>query len=154
GVIVGTVDFLAPEQARNSSAVDVRADLYGLGCTFCYLLTGRPPFPGGTATEKLLRHSIDPPPPLTLCPPAVPAVAHQLMATVPEDRYQTAAELAAALAGLLADPARLSAGQSSYLEPTAPFVSVPPPRSKTTKKAGKATGTRPRAAVPRDRASG
>ena len=47
GVIVGTVDFIAPEQARNSSAVDIRADLYSLGCTFYYLLTGRVPFPGG-----------------------------------------------------------------------------------------------------------
>jgi serine/threonine-protein kinase len=154
GVIVGTVDFLAPEQARDSSAVDIRADLYSLGCTFCYLLTGRPPFPGGMATEKLLRHGIDPPPPLTLCPPAVRAVVHKLMAKRPADRYQTPAELADALAELLAAPARLSAGRSSAQVPTVPFVSVPPPRSQPVKKAGRSTGKRPRVVVTRDRPSG
>ncbi|MCA9237044.1 MAG: protein kinase [Planctomycetales bacterium] len=50
------VDFLAPEQALNSLAVDARADIYSLGCTFYFVLTARPPFAGGSASERLLKH--------------------------------------------------------------------------------------------------
>ncbi len=101
GAIMGSLDYLAPEQAANSHAADIRADLYGLGCTLYYLLTGEAPFPGRNPLEKLLRHRNDPPrldekrPEL---PPAVVAVVHRLMAKRPEDRYQTPAEAAAALA--------------------------------------------------------
>ncbi len=64
GTIMGTLDYIAPEQAPNSHAVDIRADLYSLGCTLFFLLTGRAPFAGGTAAEKLLRHQMEEPPPL------------------------------------------------------------------------------------------
>src|SRR5262249_28659542 len=94
GMIVGTVDFMAPEQARDSRNVDIRADLYSLGCTFCYLLTGKPPFPGGTPTEKLLKHNCEPLPALIEVVPPVRAVVHKLMAKSPADRFQTPAELA------------------------------------------------------------
>ena len=53
--IVGTVDFLSPEQATNSRRVDIRSDLYSLGCTFYFLLAGRPPFPEGGPIEKLAK---------------------------------------------------------------------------------------------------
>jgi len=58
----GTADYIAPEQAVNSSRVDIRADIYSLGCTFYFMLTGRPPFPEGTVLQKLLQHQGDEPP--------------------------------------------------------------------------------------------
>ncbi len=64
GTVMGTPDYIAPEQALDSHTVDIRADLYCLGCTFYYLLTGRVPFPGGTLTEKLLKHQLDEPRPV------------------------------------------------------------------------------------------
>ncbi len=99
--VMGTPDFLSPEQARNLHATDGRSDLYSLGCSFYLLVTGKPPFPGGTTMEKLVRHSTDPPPPITSLrpdiPPEVAAIVHKLLAKRPEDRFQSAAELAAAL---------------------------------------------------------
>src|SRR5262249_10547039 len=62
GFVIGTPDFLAPEQARDPMSVDIRADIYALGGTLFYILTGRVPYETGTATEKLLRHCTDPPP--------------------------------------------------------------------------------------------
>src|SRR5262249_27631002 len=53
GYVVGTMDYISPEQAEDASSVDPRSDIYGLGCTLYYALTGRPPFPGGTTAEKL-----------------------------------------------------------------------------------------------------
>jgi len=102
GVVIGTVDYLAPEQAKNSRTVDRRADLYSLGCTFYFLLAGRPPFPGGSGMDKLLKHQLDPPCPIQQLCPHVPdglaAVVHRLLAKKPEERFQTAAEVATVLA--------------------------------------------------------
>src|SRR5262249_18389951 len=101
GAVMGTADYMAPEQARNSREADTRCDLYALGCTFYFALTGRPPFPGGTALEKLMRHQPEEPEPLERLRPDVPpdlaAVLRRLMAKKPGERYQTAAELFAAL---------------------------------------------------------
>jgi serine/threonine-protein kinase len=100
--VVGTPDYMAPEQARSSRDVDTRADLYSLGCTLYFLLTGRVPFPYPSAIEKILAHQAEPPPPLQALRPEVPAalagIVVRLMAKRPDDRFQTAAELAAALA--------------------------------------------------------
>jgi serine/threonine protein kinase len=105
GKVVGTVDFIAPEQARDASGVDIRADIYGLGCTFYYLLTGRPPFEGATITNKLFKHALEEPPPVEKLRPEVPsavaAVVRKMMAKRPDDRYQTPAELAAVLDDVL-----------------------------------------------------
>jgi WD40 repeat protein len=102
GAVVGTADYIAPEQARDAHGADGRADVYGLGCTLYHLLAGRPPFPGGTAAEKLSRHAADEPVPLRQLRPDVPerlaAVVARMMAKRPADRYQTPAEAAAALA--------------------------------------------------------
>jgi serine/threonine-protein kinase len=101
GRVVGTPDFMAPEQAANSTKADIRSDLYSLGCTFFTLLTGQAPFPGGTPMEKLLKHRIETPKPVDKLrpevPPGVVAVVQRLMAKKPEDRFQTPAELVKAL---------------------------------------------------------
>ncbi len=101
GAVMGTPDYASPEQARRAHGVDIRADLYSLGCTFYFLLTGRAPFPGGTLSEKLVKHQLDDPEPVEQVRPEVPAgvgaVIRRLMAKPPEDRYQTPGELAAAL---------------------------------------------------------
>lgn len=100
-VILGTVEYIAPEQAL-SSQVDSRADLYSLGATLYFLLTGQPPFPEGDARAKILQLANDEPPPLSRLAPDVPvglsAVIHKLLAKDPEDRYQWASEAARALA--------------------------------------------------------
>jgi serine/threonine protein kinase len=107
GALLGTPDYLAPEQARDARSADGRADLYGLGCTLYHLLTGRPPFPAGTLAEKLLGHQLHEPKPVAaLRPevaPGVAAVVGRLMAKRPEDRYPTAAAAAAALAPFAGD---------------------------------------------------
>lgn len=102
--VMGTPDYIAPEQTRVAHHVDIRADLYSLGCTFYYLLTGRPPFPEGTAVTKCVQHQTEEPEPVERLRPEVPEaialVVRRLMAKRPEDRYQTPAELAAVLARL------------------------------------------------------
>lgn len=104
GSVMGTPDYIAPEQARNSRRVDIRADLYSLGCTFYFLLTGRPPFPEGTVIEKLLMHQLDQPTPIAELrsdvPASVLAVIGKLMAKRPEERFQTPAEVAEILASV------------------------------------------------------
>ena len=105
GTLMGSLDYIAPEQARDSHTVDHRADLYSLGCTLYFLLAGRPPFPVGSMTEKLAGHLFEEPEPVEKVrpetPPAVAAVVRRLMAKNPEDRWQTAAEVAAVLGALL-----------------------------------------------------
>jgi serine/threonine protein kinase len=100
--ILGTADYLAPEQAVDCSTVDVRADLYALGATGFFLLTGKPPFDCEKVASKLIAHQTKPPTPAHELNPAVPpelsAVLDKLMAKKPADRYQTPAELIAALA--------------------------------------------------------
>lgn len=103
--VMGTPDYISPEQARNMHDVDIRSDLYALGCTFYYLLTGRVVFPGGTGLEKLIRHSQDEPPPLErLRPdlsPEVVAIVRKLLAKNPRDRYQRPLDLVQALRPLI-----------------------------------------------------
>jgi eukaryotic-like serine/threonine-protein kinase len=99
--VLGTPDYLAPEQSRDSHNVDIRADIYSLGCTFYYLLTGAPPFPEGSVAQKLLWHQTRPPTPVRSFRPEVPegvaAVLHRMLAKDPAQRFQTPAEVAEAL---------------------------------------------------------
>jgi serine/threonine-protein kinase len=99
--VMGTPDYIAPEQARNLHSADARSDLYGLGCTFYFLLTGRVPFPGGSTLEKLLRHTAEEAVPVEQLrpevPPGVAAVVRRLMAKDPAARFPSPAELIAAL---------------------------------------------------------
>jgi serine/threonine protein kinase len=98
-------DFLAPESAAVPAASDVRSELYSLGCVFYYLLTGRPPFPGGDPADKPRRHEFEEPVPLEMLrwdvPLEVVAVVGKLMARDPADRYQSPAEVAALLEEVL-----------------------------------------------------
>jgi len=101
GVTLGTFDYISPEQARDPRSADVRSDIYSLGCTFYFMLTGRPPFPEGTVLQKLLQHNSDDPidpreynPGL---PEAVTTVLRKMLAKDPQRRYQQPAELIADL---------------------------------------------------------
>ena len=109
-VTMGTLDYMAPEQALDFHEADIRADIYSLGCTFYFLLTARPPFPDGTLTQKLLRHQQAKPVPVgqvrSEVPPQVTAAIHKMMAKAPADRYQSPGELVADLP-LAASPVHL-----------------------------------------------
>jgi serine/threonine-protein kinase len=100
--VLGTPDYLSPEQGRDIRAVDIRSDLYSLGCTLYFLLAGRVPFPGGSAIEKLSRHANEQPHPIEQLRPAMPAsvsaIVRRLMAKSPADRFQDPQALADALA--------------------------------------------------------
>jgi eukaryotic-like serine/threonine-protein kinase len=125
GSLMGTPDFLAPEQARNPSGCDCRADLYALGCTLYYLITGRIPFPRGGVTERLLQHATATAEPMAEIrrqrliddagrsgrepteeqigvPAEVEALVRRLMAKHPDDRYATPMDAARAIGAVLA----------------------------------------------------
>lgn len=97
GTTVGTVDYMAPEQARNSKLADIRSDLYSLGCTWFQMLTGHAPYPEGSLTNKLQAHAVKPIPDPRAendnVTEGLVAVIQRMMAKKPEDRYQTPAEL-------------------------------------------------------------
>lgn len=97
GTTVGTVDYMAPEQARNSKLADIRSDIYSLGCTWYQMLTGEPPFPDGSLTNKLQAHALKPlPDPREKnenIPEGVFAVLQRMTAKKPDERYQTPGEL-------------------------------------------------------------
>jgi serine/threonine protein kinase/WD40 repeat protein len=102
GKVVGTPDYIAPEQARNSHTADIRSDIYSLGCTLYFILSGHVPFPGGgSIMEKLMKHQTEEPIPIQLVVPTLPdavaAVVHKMIRRKPEERYQTPAEVVAAL---------------------------------------------------------
>ena len=101
GTTVGTVDYMAPEQARDSRATSIQSDMYSLGCTFYYLLAGVPPFPGGDITDKLTRHAKNPPPDVRDLRPDLPAelsaILLKLMAKRPEDRFASYDDLIGAI---------------------------------------------------------
>jgi hypothetical protein len=102
GALMGTADYIAPEQTVDPEGADTRADIYSLGCTFYHLLTGRPPFPGSSLALKLLQHQQAAPPSLREARPDLPekleAVVQRMLAKRPQDRYQTPARVAVALA--------------------------------------------------------
>jgi uncharacterized protein (TIGR03067 family) len=102
GTVMGTPDYIAPEQAQDAHSADIRADLYSLGCTLYDLLAGHAPFPEGTAVAKVRAHGERTPQPLTRLrkdvPPALARVVDRLMAKDPANRYRTPAEVADALA--------------------------------------------------------
>ncbi|WP_145092463.1 serine/threonine-protein kinase [Anatilimnocola aggregata] len=99
GVTLGTFDYISPEQARDPRVADVRSDIYSLGCTLYFMLVGKPPFPDGSAMQKLLNHSGEDPPDVRLFRPeiatAVTPLLAKMLAKRPVQRHQTAQELVA-----------------------------------------------------------
>jgi len=96
--VLGTANFMSPEQARNSHTVDHRTDIYSLGCALYCMLTGRPPFDTGSPAQRIAAHQQIEPPPLTQRRPDVPAdlamIVEKMMAKDPGRRFQTAGEVA------------------------------------------------------------
>jgi len=104
GVLLGTPDYLAPEQAENPRLADGRSDLYSLGCTWYFLLTGKPPFAGYSALGKLRAHALETPLPISELRPEVPeamaAIVDRLLRKRPEERFASARDFVAALDAL------------------------------------------------------
>jgi serine/threonine-protein kinase len=115
GVTLGTFDYISPEQARDPRNTDVRSDIYSLGCTLFFMLTGRPPFLGGTMLQKLLQHQADQPPDLGQFRPDLPEdvnrVLRKMLAKDPRRRYSSPQELVNDL---------LAVARAAGLRPTAP----------------------------------
>ncbi len=114
--VLGTADYLSPEQALNSHSADARADIYGLGCTLYFLLTGHPPFPEGSISERLMKHQMETAPSISKDRPDVPPtllhICEKMMLKDPDERYQTAGDVAERLAEWLEDRGQ-EVGESS-----------------------------------------
>ena len=139
GNLLGTIDYVAPEQIENAQNADVRSDIYSLGCTLFYLLAGKPPFSGTTMIEKVsgrllgqLPNVRDVRPEIS---PGLDVVLKTMMAQKPENRFQTPDELAAALlpfcsAAGPAVPVARPVALASRLAPSVPQVlAVPEPQA-------------------------
>jgi serine/threonine-protein kinase len=138
GKVVGTPDYISPEQARCSRTVDIRADLYSLGCTMYYLLTAKVPFPGGSSLmEKLMKHQLEDPVPIETLRPEIPeeirAILRRLIAREPDNRFATPAALMAALRPFRMPPpgsrpsARIIRSKPTAEERSAPVAEPPTP---------------------------
>jgi serine/threonine-protein kinase len=99
--VLGTADYLAPEQALNSHNVDHRADIYGLGCTFYFLLTGKPPFSDGTLAQRIAKHQTEMPTAIRQlrsdCPGELEGICVKMIQKDPRYRYQSAGDVAEVL---------------------------------------------------------
>jgi serine/threonine protein kinase len=104
-VVLGSPQYVAPEQADNPLAADIRADIYSLGCTLFHMLTGTPPFPGSSPIEIILNHTRQPVPRLREKNPAFPEALDQalfiMMQKSPQERYQNPSEAIAALSAVV-----------------------------------------------------
>jgi serine/threonine protein kinase len=123
GAMVGTFDYIAPEQARHSRGADIRSDIYSLGCTIYHMCTGHVPFPGPSLPEKLFGHqSIEPTP---LCrvvsglSEGLSEVVERMMKKSPEERYATPMQVAQALEPYVDGRASIAnaEGETLLLEP-------------------------------------
>jgi len=124
GMLLGTPEYMSPEQARDAHNVDIRTDLYSLGCVLYHLLAGQPPFTDKQALKQIIRHASEKPRPIRELAPTVPsglqAVVDTLLAKQPASRYATPAHAARALQPFLPQQAELgpavSALAQSYLK--------------------------------------
>ncbi|QEG15978.1 protein kinase domain-containing protein [Gimesia maris] len=101
GSVMGTVDYMAPEQAKDTHTADARSDIYSLGCSLYYLLTGESVYRGSTMVNRIMAHQNDPIPTLTgkhiLISQDVDAVFQKMVAKKPEDRFQSMSEVIVAI---------------------------------------------------------
>src|SRR5262249_14074550 len=134
GRMMGTVDFMPPEQAIDAAQTDQRADIYSLGATLYFLVTGQPPYPEKSLTAALLKHRDAPIPSLVAArkeaPAALDALLRRMMAKSPEDRYQTMAEVVHALEAIL--PSLGDAGHARRPGPVPSSSPVSPPSQAAT----------------------
>jgi serine/threonine protein kinase len=128
GVTLGTFDYISPEQARDPRNADIRSDIYSLGCTFFFMLTGRPPFSEGTVLQKLLQHQSEQPPDVRQFRPDLPEeiqpVLQKMLAKDPQDRYCNPA-------ALVADLTALAERLGLQLFPAVSRVWMPPPERRS-----------------------
>ncbi|MFM1802011.1 MAG: hypothetical protein RJA81_1363, partial [Planctomycetota bacterium] len=121
GVTLGTFDYISPEQARDPRNVDIRSDLYSLGCTMFHMLSGQPPFPGQNVVQKLLQHQEKAPPNLAEIqhetPEALSALVRRLMAKSPADR-PASAEICAMELREISASLKSSSNDSLEVEPS------------------------------------
>ena len=105
--VLGTADYLAPEQAVNSHEVDPRADIYGLGCTMYFALTGHAPFTDGTVAERISKHQTSMPPKIQHdrpdCPEALASICTKMLQKSPDRRQQTCIQVTDELQNWLHD---------------------------------------------------
>jgi eukaryotic-like serine/threonine-protein kinase len=105
--VLGTADYLAPEQAVNSHKVDHKADIYGLGCSLYFILTGHPPFPDGTLAQRIAKHQTANPDDIRKsrpdCPRDLADICAKMMQKRPEKRFANMREVAEALEAWLAN---------------------------------------------------
>src|SRR5262249_24582025 len=161
--VLGTADYLAPEQALNSHDVDIRADIYSLGATFYFTLTGRTPFAEGTVAQKLIWHQTRQPKSIRSLRPEVPegltAVIDRMMGKDTNQRYPRPADVTDALARWTQtpippppesempqlSPAAMAAGEATMTGRGAPS---PPPRRAWQTPSPAAAPLRPQAPQP------
>jgi serine/threonine protein kinase len=141
--VLGSVDYLAPEQALERADFDHRADIYSLGCTLYFLLTGHPPFPEGTLSERIVKHQLEQPRSIYRerqdAPAGLVRICEKMMAKRPEDRFQSAEEVSRALAQWkLGEPKRKRGVPLKTAEPLEelagerlPAINVDPERQPT-----------------------
>lgn len=139
--VLGTADYLAPEQAINSHSVDHRADIYSLGCTLYYVLTGHPPFPEGTLPQRLMKHQTQMPASIFEdrpdAPQALVNICLRMMVKSPEGRYQNAGDIAQELRAWLSRPNKVLVGANSATsEADAARQKTQPKQLRTRKGAG------------------
>ena len=129
GCTVGTVDYMAPEQARDSALADVRSDIYSLGCTLYHMVAGAPPFAEGGIGERVYKHMSVDPVDVRTHNPAVPAglwtVLRRMMAKHPDDRFQTPGDLIEALRSIPSDLDESSSDSSTELKAPRPATQPP-----------------------------
>jgi serine/threonine-protein kinase len=147
GATVGTVDYMSPEQARDSAAADIRSDIYSLGCTFYHMLAGRAPFAEGGIGERVYKHMAADPPDIRQFNTAVPmslwTVIRRMLAKHPDDRFQNPSEVIEALRSVM-DPVsqqvrqdqeesgilgKIGRANADARMPTTPMPRTPPPKT-------------------------